>query len=103
MVVELVQLELRDGVLVEEAAWQALVLILKGGGDYRGIGLVEGILKAVAAIFNRHFTASITYHNSLHGFQAGLRYRDRHPRDQSDPEGYGHEVGGTPCHIPEPT
>ena len=50
---------------------QAVVLIPKGGSDYLGIGLVEGMWKAVAVILNRRFTASITYHNSLHGFRAG--------------------------------
>ena len=48
-----------------------VVLILKGGGDYRGIGLVEMVWKAVAVILNRRFTASITYHDFLHGFRAG--------------------------------
>ena len=43
MVVELVQLAFRDGFLAEEAAWQAVFLILKGVGDYCGIGLVEVI------------------------------------------------------------
>ena len=41
-----------------------MVLILKGGGDYHGIDLVKVIL-------NCHFTTTITYHDSLHGFQAG--------------------------------
>ena len=50
-----------------------VVLILKGGGDYRGIGLVEVMWKAVAVILNHRFTTSITYHGSLHGFQAGSR------------------------------
>ena len=40
MVVELVQLAFRDGVIAEEAAWQVVVLILKGGGYYCSIGLV---------------------------------------------------------------
>ena len=48
-----------------------MVLILKVGGGYRGIGLVEVMWKAVALIIIRRFTASITYHDSLHGFQAG--------------------------------
>ena len=39
--------------------------------DYRVIGLVEVVWKAVAVILNQRFTASITYHNSLHGFWAG--------------------------------
>ena len=60
-----------DGVLVEEETWKAVVLILKVGGGYRGIGLVEVMWKAVALIIIRRFTASITYHDSLHGFQAG--------------------------------
>ena len=64
MVVELVQLTFRDGVIAEEAAWQAVVLIPKGGGKYYGIGLVEVIWKAVAVVLNRRFTASITYHDS---------------------------------------
>ena len=62
-----VRLAFRDGVLPEEAAWLAVVLIPKGGGDYRGIGLVEVIWKTVAVILNCHFTATITYHNFLYG------------------------------------
>ena len=57
---ELAQTAFRDGVLAEEATWQAVVLIPKGGRDYRGIGLIEVVWKAVAVIPNRHFTASIT-------------------------------------------
>ena len=39
-VVDLVQAEFREGKLVEESTWQAVVLIPKGKKDYRGIGLV---------------------------------------------------------------
>ena len=60
MVVELVHLSFQDGVLTEEAAWQVVVLIPKGGGYYFGVGLVEVIWKAVAVIFNRRFTSVIT-------------------------------------------
>ena len=70
-VVELLQLAFLYGVIVEEAAWQAVVLVLKEGGDYRGLGLVEVIWKAVAVILNRCFTSTITYHDSLHGLRAG--------------------------------
>ena len=70
-VVDLVQAAFREGMLAEEAMWQALVLIPRGKKDYRGIGLVEVMWKVVAAILNRHFTASITYHDFLHGFWAG--------------------------------
>ena len=70
-IVELVQTAFRDGDLVEEATWQAVVLIPKGKKDYWGIGLVEVMWKVVAAILNRRFTSSITYHDALHGFRAG--------------------------------
>ena len=79
-----------------------MVLIPKGGGYYRGIGLVEVIWKAVAVILNRRFTAAITYHDFFHGFRAGRRYRDRHPRDQADSAGCGIEGGGPPCNLPGP-
>ena len=68
---DLVQTAFRDGDLAEEATWQAVVLIPKGKKDYQGIGLVEVMWKVVAAILNRRFKASITYHNFLHGFRAG--------------------------------
>ena len=48
-----------------------MVLILKGGVYYRGIGLVEGIWKAVVIIINCCFTTAITYHDFLHGFLVG--------------------------------
>ena len=48
-----------------------MVLILKEGGDHRGIGIVEVVWKAVVVIINHCFTNSITYHNSLHGLRAG--------------------------------
>ena len=71
MVVELIKTSFWEGELVEEADWQAVVLISKGGGDYHGIGLMEVMWKVVAVILNFCFTASITYHDSLHGFRAG--------------------------------
>ena len=48
-----------------------MVLIPKGEGGYRGIGLMEVMWKAVVVILNLRFTASITYHDYLHGFQEG--------------------------------
>ena len=35
---ELIQTEFLEGELVEDAAWHVVILILKGGGEYRGIG-----------------------------------------------------------------
>ena len=65
------QTAFRDGFLAEEATWQVVVLIPKGKKDYWGIGRVEVVWKVVAAILNRRFTSSITYHDALHGFRAG--------------------------------
>ena len=68
---ELVQKAFRDGVLTEEATWQAVVLIPKGGGNYCGRVLVGMVWKVVKVILNHRFTTSITYHNSIHGFWLG--------------------------------
>ena len=57
--------------MTEEATWQAVVLIPKGEKCYRGIGLVEVMGKVVVAILNFCLTASITFHDFIHGFQAG--------------------------------
>ena len=40
-VVALAREDFREGRIVEEAMWQAVVLIPKGKGDYRGIFLVD--------------------------------------------------------------
>ena len=64
-VTELVQTAFRDIVLAEEATWQAVVLIQKGGGKYRCISLMEVMWKAVAVILNHRFTTSIKSHDSL--------------------------------------
>ena len=71
MVVELIQTTFREGKLVEETTWQAVVLIPKGKQYYRGIDLVEVMWKVVAAILNCRLTTSITFHDFLHGFRAG--------------------------------
>ena len=72
-VVALVRADFGEGQLAEEATWQAVVLIPKGKGDYRGICLMEVVWKVVVKILNRRLKASIIYHNFLHGFQAGCR------------------------------
>ena len=45
--------------------------MLKGGRNYYDTGLVEVVWKAATAILNFCFAASITYHDSLHGFRSG--------------------------------
>ena len=71
MVVDLVHTAFREERLVEEATWQAVVLIPKEKKDYWGTGPVEVMWKVVAAILNCQLTASINFHDFLHGFRAG--------------------------------
>ena len=71
MVVDLIQTEFREGKLVEEAIWQAVVLIPKGNKDYQSIGLMEVMWKVVAVVLNCRLTASTTFHDFLGGFLAG--------------------------------
>ena len=47
-----------------------MVLIPKGGNEYCGIGLVEVMWKVVTVILKRRLTASITFHDFLHGIRA---------------------------------
>ena len=49
-----------------------LFLIREGNNELRAIRLVEIIWKVIAVILDRCFTASITYHNSLHRFRASF-------------------------------
>ena len=47
-------------------------MIPKGGGtNFRGIGLVEFLCKAIYSIINRRLSSSIQFHTALHGFRAG--------------------------------
>ena len=70
-VVDLVQMAFGEGRPAEENTWQEVVLIPKGGKEYRGIGLVEVMWKLLAEVLNRWLTASIIFHDFLHGFWAG--------------------------------
>ena len=69
--VELIEMVFQELELSKEAMWQAVVLIPKGNQDYQEIGLVEVMWKVVAEILNRRLTASIIYHDFLHGSRAG--------------------------------
>ena len=51
--------------------WTTMVLILKGKGAYRVIGLVETIWKVCTSIVNIRLQSSIVLHDILHGFRHG--------------------------------
>ena len=60
-----------EGLLAEETMWQVLVLIPRGNWAHQGIVIVEVMWKVVTAILNNQLTASITFHELLHGFWSG--------------------------------
>ena len=70
-VVTIVQAALHEGDLTKECTWQIVVLIPKENGDFRGIGLIEVLWKAVARLLNRRITAAISYYDALHRFRSG--------------------------------
>ncbi len=47
-----------------------LVLILKGEGDYQGIGLLEPIWKVIESIMDRRLNV-VEFTDALHGFREG--------------------------------
>ena len=67
---ELMQTAFRDGNLAEEANWQTVVMVPKGKGEFRVIGLVEVIWKLLTLILHRRLT-TIKIHDILHGFREG--------------------------------
>ena len=70
-VVEMTQTAFRDRKLAEEAAWQTVVMIPKGKGEFREIGLVEVTWKVMAVIIHRQLTTGLQLHDALHGFWEG--------------------------------
>jgi hypothetical protein len=62
--VRLVQAVWDMGKIPIQLGWVVTVLIPKGGGDYRGIGLPEPIWKIIEQVM-------IALHNSLHGCHNG--------------------------------
>ena len=59
------------GTLAKECTCKIVILIPKRKGDFRGIGLIEGIWKEIAILLNRRITAVILLHDRLHVFWAG--------------------------------
>ena len=71
-VITIIQADYRGGEPAEPCAWQTVVITPKGGGtNFRGIGLVEVLCKAISGIINRRLLSAIQLHEALHGFHAG--------------------------------
>ena len=65
--VKLVQAIWERGEIPRQLLWVIVVLLPKGGGDYRGIGLLEPIWKLNEAIMDRRLNV-IEFHDCLHGY-----------------------------------
>jgi hypothetical protein len=64
--IRLVQAAWTHGVIPRQLLWSIVVLLPKGGGDYRGIGLLEPIWKCIERVIDHRLNA-IGLHDSLHG------------------------------------
>ena len=49
-----------------------MLLILKGKGGYRGIGIVEVMLKVCSFVVNCCLKRSVVLHDALRGFREGI-------------------------------
>ena len=68
--IELIQIVWAEGEIPQQMAWMTVVLLPKGGGDYRGIGLLEPFWKVVEILMDGRMEA-INFHDCLHGFLKG--------------------------------
>jgi hypothetical protein len=58
------------GTIPQQMCWVVTVLIPKGGGEYRGISLLEPIWKVMERVMDLRLE-KIKLHDSLHGCLAG--------------------------------
>ena len=58
------------GCVPQQMLWMVIVLLRKGGGNYRGIGLLDPIWKVLEVVMDNRLKIQY-YHDCLHGFLAG--------------------------------
>ena len=69
-VVSITQAAFRKVSLATSFIWKMVVMIPKGVGiDFKGIGLVGFLWKAISGIINRRISPSIQFHDALHNFR----------------------------------
>jgi len=66
VLLQFVQVVWEEGRIPTQLGWVVAVLIPKGGGDYRGISLLEPMWKVIERVIDKWLEA-IALHNSLHG------------------------------------
>ena len=62
------QMAFQEGRLPSELTWTTMILLLKGRGGYRGVGLVEVIWKMITTIINTRLGVAISLHDAMYGF-----------------------------------
>ena len=67
-VIDLVQMNFRDGTLLKECTWKMVVLLPKFNGDFRGVSLIEVLWRTVSGVIRRNIGVAIIYHGVLHEF-----------------------------------
>ena len=67
---DILQAIFKDGSLPTECTWQTVVLIPKGGGNFRCIGLVGFLWKMLSGVINRQIRSGVQFQDVLHGFRA---------------------------------
>jgi hypothetical protein len=70
LLINLIQAIWTQGEIPQQLTWVIVVLLPKGGGDYRGIGLLEPLWKVVERIMDWQLNA-LPLHEALHGCQNG--------------------------------
>ena len=66
--IDLVQMEFREGRLLDKCTWNMFVLIPKGNGEFRGIGLVEVLWNTVSGMINCRIVLAVQFHDVIHCF-----------------------------------
>ena len=67
----IIQATFRGWEIAAPCTWKTVVMIPKRGGtNFRGIGLIEVLWKAISGIINLRLFLSIQFHDALHGFHA---------------------------------
>ena len=66
----MVQTVWKTGTIPQQMLWMVVVLIPKGKDDYRGIGLLDPIWKAIEVVMDNRLKC-LELHDCLHGFLAG--------------------------------
>ena len=78
--VRLIHLAFAEGELTEELTWATMLLLPKGKGEYRGIGLVEVARKVCTVVLELRLKKGVELHYSLHGFWEGIGMGTDTPR-----------------------